>query len=154
MHVRFARTAFLLLVLAIVATPGRAAGQAPAAAAAAIDVPYLPQTEALCGGAAAAMLFRYWGERHADVQQFAPLVDKAAGGIADTALVQAIRDRGWHAERLDGSLATLRTELDAGRPPMLLIEDRPQRYHFVIVVGVDAASVRVHDPAWGPSRAL
>lgn len=154
MHMRFARTALLLLVIAIVASPGRAAGQGPAASVAVIDVPYLTQTEALCGGAAAAMLFRYWGERHADVQQFAPLVDKEAGGIADTALVQAIRERGWLAERLDGSLDVLRAEVEAGRPPMLLIEDRPQRYHFVVVVAADAEGVQVHDPAWGPSRRL
>ncbi len=37
------------------------------AASVALDVPYLPQTDALCGGAAAAMVFRYWGDRHADV---------------------------------------------------------------------------------------
>ena len=41
------------------------------AAIVAIDVPYLPQTDALCGGAAAAMVFRYWGEGHADAQEFA-----------------------------------------------------------------------------------
>jgi hypothetical protein len=32
------------------------------AASLAIDVPYLPQTDALCGGAAAAMVLRYWGD--------------------------------------------------------------------------------------------
>ena len=36
------------------------------AATVAMDVPYLPQTDALCGGAAAAMVFRYWGDVHAD----------------------------------------------------------------------------------------
>lgn len=154
MPLRFARTAFTLVVVALLAAPGRAAGQPPARAAAALDVPYLPQTEALCGGAAAAMLFRFWGERHADVQQFAPLVDAKAGGIADTDLTQAIRDKGWIAERLDGSLATIRAEVGAGRPPMLLLEDRPQRYHFVVVVAVDDEGVLLHDPAWGPSRRL
>ena len=78
-------------------------------------VPFLPQTEALCGGAAAAMVFRYWGDRHADVQQFESLVDPRAGGIADTALVDAIRARGWNAERIDGSLATIR-RADGRRP--------------------------------------
>ena len=47
------------------------------------DVPFLPQTPDLCGGAAAAMVFRYWGDAHADVEQFAPLVDRGAGGIED-----------------------------------------------------------------------
>src|SRR5216684_520373 len=49
------------------------------AASLAIDVPYLPQTDALCGGAAAAMVFRYWGDAHADAQAFAPLIDRRAG---------------------------------------------------------------------------
>lgn len=140
------------LAFALLATPATAAGQSPAASI--LDVPYLPQTEALCGGAAAAMLFRFWGQRHADVQQFAPLVDRRTGGIADGDLVRAIQDRGWSAERIDGSLARLQQEIAAGRPPMLLLEDRPQRYHFVVVVAADANGAVLHDPAWGPSRRL
>ena len=34
-----------------------------------LPVPYLPQTDALCGGAAAAMVFRYWGDVHAEAQR-------------------------------------------------------------------------------------
>jgi hypothetical protein len=119
-----------------------------------LAVPYLPQTEALCGGAAAAMVFRYLGDRHADVQQFQPLVDARAGGIADTALIDAIRSRGWHAERLDGSIAAIRAHVDAGQPLILLIEDRPSRYHYVVAVGADEEQVWVHDPTWGPARRM
>ncbi len=130
------------------------AGQVPGDTGVSLDVPYLPQTEALCGGAAAAMLFRYWGDRHASVQQFAPLVDRKAGGIADDDLTKALRDRRWSAVRLAGSVATLRSELAAGRPPMLLLEDRPLRYHYVVAVGIDGQGVSIHDPTWGPSRHL
>ena len=35
---------------------------------------------------------------------------------------------------------------------MVLIEDRPARYHFVVVVAADDQQVRVHDPVWGPAR--
>jgi hypothetical protein len=108
----------------------------------------------LCGGAAAAMIFRYWGDAHASVQQFAPLVNEAAGGIADTDLVAAIRARHWNATRVDGSRDAIRAELEAGRPPMLLIEDRPRRYHFVVAVGIDDREVRLHDPTWGPARPI
>ena len=80
-----------------------------AAPAAAIDVPFLPQTDALCGGAATAMVFRYWGDAHADVQEFAPLVDRRAGGIVNDALVDAVRRRGWRAGR------DLLSPLDVGR---------------------------------------
>ena len=119
-----------------------------------LAVPFVAQTEALCGGASAAMLFRFWGDRHAPASQFAALIDRAAGGIADTVLVEAIRNRRWNAERLDGSLAVLKDELEARRPPMLLLEDRPGRYHYVVAVGIDEHAVFIHDPTWGPDRRL
>jgi hypothetical protein len=119
-----------------------------------LEVPFLPQTEALCGGAAAAMLFRYWGDRHADVQQFEPLVDRRAGGIADDVLERAIRERAWRVTRIAGTVSVIRSHLQAGQPLMLLLEDRPHRYHFVVVVAADDEAVYVHDPAWGPARRL
>src|SRR4051812_14102861 len=100
------------------------------------------------------MLFRYWGDRHADIQQFEPLVDHRAGGIAEDVLVRAIQERQWIAQRLPGTIDALRQRLAGAQPPMLLLEDRPHRFHFVVAVGIDEAAVYVHDPAWGPSRRL
>jgi len=120
----------------------------------AIDVPYVPQTDALCGGAAAAMVFRYWGEAHADAEAFAPLVDRRAGGIAGGVLVQAIAARGWRTERTDGSIEAIERRLAARQPVVVLLADRGDRYHYVVVTGIDEASVTVHDPSWGPSRAI
>src|SRR5262249_46120852 len=100
------------------------------------------------------MLVRYWGDRHADVQQFQSLVDRRSGGIADSTLIDAILARGWNAQRLDGSIATIHDELDAGHPLILLIEDRPLRYHYVVAVGHDDQHVFVHDPTWGPASRL
>jgi hypothetical protein len=37
---------------------------------------------------------------------------------------------------------------------VLLIEDRPRRYHYVVVVGWSSGRVIVHDPARGPFRIL
>ena len=125
-----------------------------ASAVVSIDVPYLPQSEALCGGAAVAMVFRSWGDAHADVQQFAPLVDVRAGGIANDALVGAVTDRGWHATPLAGSLHLLHEQLEAKRPLIILLEDRPHRYHYVVVTGIESGHVTIHDPAVGPSRRL
>jgi len=122
--------------------------------AAALDVPYLPQTEDLCGGAAVAMVYRYWGDAHADARQFAPLVDAKAGGIAAERLVDAVVARGWNVTPAVGSIDLLRTELAAGIPSIVLLEDRPRRYHFVVVVGMSESAVVVHDPAVGPSRAI
>jgi hypothetical protein len=133
-------------------TPARLTAAEPAPQVPVLAVPYLPQTEALCGGAAAAMVFRYWGDRHADVQQFARLVDRRAGGIPDTVLVAAIEAGGWRTERIEGTIDALGTRLERGQPVILLLEDRPSRYHFVVAVGADAGQVTVHDPTWGPAR--
>ena len=100
------------------------------------------------------MVFRFWGDRHANVEQFEPLVDRRAGGIAETTLVDAITSRGWNAERIDGSIAAIRERTSAGNPLILLIEDRPSRYHYVVAVGADETHVFIHDPTWGPSRRL
>src|ERR1700704_5848430 len=105
------------------------------AVALSLTVPYLPQTDMLCGGAAAAMVFRYWGDSHADATPFAPLVDQRTGGISATALVDAIRQQHWRAVPFMGSLALLHDELAAGHPIILLIGDHPGRYHYVVAVG-------------------
>lgn len=141
----------LALWLAVL-TPARLLRAEPAPQATTLSVPFLPQTDALCGGAAAAMVFRYWGDRHADVQQFATLVDRRAGGIADTVLVDAIKARGWRTERLDAGLDGVRARLARGQPVIVLLEERSSRYHFVVAVGADADGITVHDPTWGPAR--
>jgi hypothetical protein len=119
-----------------------------------LDVPYLPQTEALCGGASAAMVMRYWGERDVYPDEFAPLVDRSAGGIRTSALAAALEGRGWVAAAGPGDLAQLAREVERGRPVIALIEDRPGRYHYVVVVSVAGGAVVLHDPARAPSRRL
>jgi predicted double-glycine peptidase len=126
-----------------------------------IDVPYLPQTDALCGGAAAAMVFRYWGDAHADPQQFASLIQRRRGvaGIANDVLVAAIRSRGWRTEALEEgdpsrALDALRARLAARQPVIVLLADRGDQYHYVVITGISDDAVLVHDPSWGPSRAI
>jgi len=118
-------------------------------------VPYLPQTEALCGGAAAAMVLRYWGDTHAGIDQFAPLVDRRAGGIADDDLVKALIARGWSATTFVGSIDSLREEINQKRPVIILVSSGRTRYHYLVVTGVGSdGGIVVHDPTWGPSRTL
>lgn len=138
---------FLLALL--LAAPLQAAG-GPVTLA----VPFLPQSEDLCGGAAAAMVFRFFGDRHASVSQFAPLVDRSAGGISTAALENAIQQRGWRTLARPSTIDALRALVRRGQPVLLLIEDRPGRYHYVVAIGADDRSIVVHDPARGPSRVI
>jgi hypothetical protein len=119
-----------------------------------LDVPYLPQSESLCGGAAAAMVMRYWGATDVYADTFATLVDPAAGGIRAEALLHALHERGWGGESFRGDAAALQEALRARRPAIVLIEDRPGRFHYVVVVGWSSGRVIVHDPARAPFRVL
>ena len=119
-----------------------------------LDVPYISQTEALCGGAAAAMVLRFWGERGLTAESFATLVDDSASGIRTTTLIDDLRRRGWNANGVKGSDAILLRELERGRPTMVLIEDRPGSFHYVVVVASLPSTVVLHDPARAPFRVM
>ena len=62
--------------------------------------------------------------------------------------------------RLDGDrLSTARmdaidAELQRGRPVLTLIEDRPARFHYVVVVATTPDAVVFHDPARAPLRVV
>jgi len=124
------------------------------AAAQPLAVPYFAQTEDLCGGAAAAMVMRYWGASDIYPDTFQPLVDRRAGGIATGALTSDLERRGWTAIAGPGDAAEVSKELARGRPVIALIQDSPGRYHYVVVIGWSADTVTLHDPARAPSRVL
>jgi hypothetical protein len=117
-----------------------------------LDVPFVAQSELLCGGAAAAMVMRYWGERGVDAETFQPLVDNKAGGIRTDALAAALRARHWNALEMQGAPEALARQLRLGRPVISLLEDRPGTYHYVVVVARNADGVVFHDPARAPFR--
>jgi hypothetical protein len=137
------------------AMPGpSASAQPPRAALHLLDVPYLAQSELLCGGAAAAMVMRYWGTANVYAETFADMVDPAAGGIRGEDLLQSLRSRGWTAESFRGDAAAVQERLRGSQPVIALIQDRPGRFHYVVVVGWSSGRVIVHDPARAPFRVL
>jgi hypothetical protein len=119
-----------------------------------LDVPFISQSEALCGGAAAAMVLRYWGERGVDAESFAHLVDRSAAGIRTTALIGELRARGWNAASVSGSTDEISRELTRGRPVLTLIEDRPGTFHYIVLVAATERAVVFHDPARAPLRVM
>ena len=119
-----------------------------------LDVPFVPQGEDLCGGAAVAMVMRYWGARAVYAEQFSGLVDRSAGGIRTASLVSDVRGRGWTAVDGASDLASIQRELERRRPVIVLIEVRPSRYHYVVIISATADHVVLHDPARGPSRVM
>lgn len=156
------------LVVLLVCAPGAvASGRLQPAAGARVveegsarllDVPFLPQTEDLCGGAAVAMVLRYWGERQVYPEDFAALVDRGASGIRTDILTAEVTRRGWQSFPFsadqEGSGGWVRGHVDRGRPIVALIEVSPNRYHYVVIVAWTGTQVIVHDPARAPFRVM
>lgn len=115
-----------------------------------LDVPYLPQSELLCGGAAAAMVLRYWGMSGVRAEDFADLVSETRGGIRATDLAARLRELGWDAFPFDGRFEEIRRHLRLGRPIISLLEVGEGRYHYVVLIGEAGDRLVLHDPAESP----
>jgi hypothetical protein len=139
-------------IAAVVPAAAQPRHQGASSGATLLDVPYVPQTDALCGGAAAAMVMRYWGARDIDASAFASLVDPVAQGIHTDALVGALRSRSWSAVDGSGSKDDVRRELGRGRPVIALIGAGRNRFHYVVIVAWSEGKLILHDPARAPFR--
>jgi len=117
-----------------------------------LDVPYVPQSEALCGGAAAAMVERYWGRPGARAEDFAD--QSGPSGIRVEALVARLGVDGFEARPFAGSAAETRHHLGRGRPVVALIEVAPGRNHYVVILAWAGGRVLLHDPADAPFRVV
>jgi len=116
------------------------------------DVPFIAQTEDLCGGAAAAMVLRYWGIEDAQADDFAPLVGKSTRGISTRDLTAALLSRGVVARPISAEPEDARREIASGRPVIALIDGGGGRLHYVVIVAWANGRVLFHDPSLGPFR--
>jgi hypothetical protein len=119
-----------------------------------LDVPFVPQSEELCGGAAVSMVMRYWGTSTVHAEDFAALVDRSAGGISIGSLARAVRERGWNAHAFAATQEDAELHLASGRPVIALIEAGARRLHYVVVVLWTNRRVVFHDPAVTPFRSM
>jgi hypothetical protein len=143
--------ATVILVMAAVAVPR---AQPVPQSVPFLDVPYIPQSEALCGGAAAAMVMRYWGAVGLQAETFAHLVDARAQGIHGADLVKDLESRGWQPTSFAGNATLVAGRLRDRQPVIALIEDRPGAFHYVVVVAWANGRVVLHDSARAPFRVM
>ena len=140
------------------AAPAQVPATAPTGSTRLLDVPYLPQSEDLCGGAAMAMVLRYWGVRKVQPEDFLALVDRSASGIRTEALTADVKRRGWQAFPHDAATGAtgewIREQIDRGRPIVALVEVSANRYHYIVVVGWMRDRVIAHDPANAPFQLM
>lgn len=119
-----------------------------------LDVPFVPQSEALCGGAAVAMVQRFWGETGVQAEDFAALLESGHDGIRTGTLVSALSASGWSALAWPGTPIDVRGHLAQGRPIIALIRVRKDSYHYVVLAAWANGWVVLHDPNSGPFRTM
>lgn len=117
-----------------------------------LAVPYVPQSGALCGGAAIAMVRRYWGQRGIMAEDYAAWLEPDGRGILTGTMVRAAQSEGWTALPLAGTRTVIEAQLAAGRPVIALLETGADSYHYVVLVAWADGWVIVHDPRSGPFR--
>ncbi|MEO5799007.1 MAG: papain-like cysteine protease family protein [Gemmatimonadales bacterium] len=123
-------------------------------ASALLQVPYLAQSELLCGGAAIAMVERWWGKRGVYPEEFSSLIRRDEGGIRTTDLTAATLRRGWHTQTIAGTPEAVIQSLRDSIPVVALIQVGRNRFHYVVIVGWNEAQVVYHDPAVAPFASL
>lgn len=119
-----------------------------------LDVPYVPQSGELCGGAALAMVLRYWGKPGVLAEDFSALLEPGRVGIRTGALVRAAETFGWTAYPLTGTPTEVQSHLTQGRPVIALIQSGPGDHHYVVLVAWTGGCVILHDPNVGPFRTV
>jgi hypothetical protein len=117
-------------------------------------VPYLAQSEALCGGATLAMVLRYWGVPDVRPEDFVGSLTPEGTGIPADALRRLAEARGFQAFAFSGGRAEALAHLERGRPLIALLSTAPGRHHYVVVLAWANERVLVHDPAVGPFRVI
>jgi hypothetical protein len=147
-----AAAALIRFAPAVAAPP--AAGGSAVQAVRFLDVPYVPQSGVLCGGAALAMVLRFWGKAEVLAEDFAALAEPGQAGLLTATLVKAVEDAGWTALPLAGTRAGIVEHLAQGRPIIALLRAGADSYHYVVLVAWTGGWVVVHDPVVGPFRAL
>ncbi|HYW51693.1 MAG TPA: papain-like cysteine protease family protein, partial [Gemmatimonadaceae bacterium] len=122
--------------------------------AATLQVPYIAQSVLLCGGAAIAMIERWWGRRGVYAEDFAALVRPEEGGIRTTDLAAMMSSRGWMVQALETTGTRVRLSLADSVPVIALIRVAERRYHYVVILGWNDDGVTYHDPAVSPSMTV
>src|SRR5262245_58958854 len=141
--------------VAVAQSPSQGGGESvPPPAPVVLAVPYIAQSQLLCGGAALAMVERWWGRRGVFAEDFAALVRPELGGILTTDLAGAAGSRGWDTRDLAQTGDAIRTTVEAGVPVIALLEVGRDKYHFVVIVSWSDGRIEYHDPADAPNRVM
>ncbi|MCC7341255.1 MAG: C39 family peptidase [Bryobacterales bacterium] len=154
-----------IYLLAAALAPLPAASAIPAdEAGLRLEVPFTPQVKDGCGSAAIAMVMQWWkkhGHEPADAAALDVLaIHKAvyppkAKGTPAAEMERYFDRAGFRAYTFNGEWIDITEHLGKGRPLIVALRPRGQRQlHYVVLSGVSATELLLHDPAAKPFRVM
>jgi hypothetical protein len=98
------------------------------------------------------MVERFWGARGVYAEDYAHLVREKEGGIRNTDLALALRQRGYRVRVTRNDPGFVLQRLEEGVPAILLLDNRSSTLHYVVLTAADRSNIYYHDPKLGPDR--
>ena len=105
-----------------------------------LEVPFFPDDTDQCGPSALASVLGFWGKPAAPAELRGELYREKLRGALTVDMLLAAQSRGFSAEMENGTLALVKTELEAGRPVIAFLNMGFRAYpigHYLVITGYD-----------------
>ena len=105
-----------------------------------LHVPFFPDDTDQCGPSALASILGYWGKPAEPAELKKEIYRARLKGALTVDLLLAAESRGLPVEMVNGTLARVKTELDAGRPLIAYVNVGFRFYpigHYLVLTGYD-----------------
>lgn len=125
-------------MLAGCATPGPS--RAPEGRGVLLTVPFFPDATDQCGPSALAAVLGFYGKPATPAELRGEIYRAKLKGALTVDMLLAAQRRGLVVETANGSLDSVKTELDAGRPVLAFINVGLRIYpvgHYLVITGYD-----------------
>lgn len=110
-------------------------------------VPFFPQEAYQCGPASLASVLNYWGLRTTPEEIAEEIFSRGARGTLNLDMVLYVQRKGLKANQDRGSPESLKRNIDAGRPIIVMVDLGVwvvRQGHFMVVIGYAEEGVIVH----------
>jgi len=107
-----------------------------------LEVPFFPDDTDQCGPSALASVLGFWGKPSAAAELREEIYREKLRGALTVDMLLAAQSRGLSAEMENGTLAQVKSELEAGRPVIAFVNMGFRFYpigHYLVITGYDDA---------------
>ncbi len=111
------------------------------------NVPFHQQETYQCGPSALASVLNYWNIPVTPEQIAEDIFSKSARGTLNLDMILYAQGKGLYAEQYRGSVESLKTDIDAGFPLIVMVDYGFSLYrqnHFMVVVGYSDQGIIAH----------